>query len=93
MKAISQRITILYNELENYAFIITTTSPRGQWVNSPSLYDERIFTESDKHQFQKLNTFIQYDHLDIDERHSTINFLQMNTPHKPKILYMIWTYM
>ena len=25
--------TILYNEFVNYAFKITTTSPRGQWVN------------------------------------------------------------
>ena len=33
--AVSAQAIILYDELENYTFQLTATSPRVQWVNGP----------------------------------------------------------
>ena len=35
---VSAQTTILYNEFEKYAYKITTTSARGQWVQAKLLY-------------------------------------------------------
>ena len=35
--SVNAQVTILYNEFENYTFIITATSPRVKWVDSSNL--------------------------------------------------------
>ena len=51
--ATSVQVSTLYNEFENYAFDITVTSPRGQWVHLAIIMTNIQYTSEYVHGFSR----------------------------------------